>query len=281
VDPLAQVPLPPYRKAAGALANDNLSLSIQELAYAASGVFPGFSTQVVYVSGAPFSKPYNDSKWSAATAKRGQKVTLSSLVDQIAGAEPRAPTITFSGGEPLMQSNSMRHLCKLLKQAFPQTSIRVETTGYYPEAISELGKNVDCVSLEVLAPLSPQAYSAATSFTHDQVLLFSAVQKAFAFLKLVPCIKEVVVPVADGVNDCPECLAAIAEEVSFVDRLVVKGVTAHSGSKFNAKRLVEHAKYACEFCPSVQVEYNGTRRKIWSKVQQQETAAAVTTPSSG
>ncbi len=259
---LPPAPIPPYKRALAAASNVRMGLAYAGIDERVHLAYPGLDASVIRLSGAPFSKPYADDAWHAAQTQSGTRMSLGFFVERLTSSGGIPSAVVFGGGEPLMQSNSLLHMCRLLKASFSGLSLKVNTTGYYAETLPELARTVDYLSLEVLAPLSPQAYSSATNFSHDPSVLYSSVEKSFAFLARSPTFKEVVVPIAPELNDCPDCLATIAEETSFADVLVLRSVRSRQGTSVPFTQVVEYARSIARIPQRIAVECDGRRKRI-------------------
>lgn len=114
--------------------------------------------------------------------------------------------VTFSGGEPLMQSGFLREVMEILKRE--GIHIAVDTCGHAPWEAFETVLPYTDIFLYDIKHIDPQAHRAGTGVGNETILenlrrLCAAGAKA-----------EIRTPVIPGYNDSPEELGAVARLLS-------------------------------------------------------------------
>ncbi len=154
-----------------------------------------------------------------------------------------------------MQGNALLELARALKQkAF---LLKVETSGYYPEALAEILFFVDFVALDVKTRLDDACeYARVCGFKGKPELLLSQVLKSLAFLETRGrrVFKEIRFTVIPGLNDEPEIIKNICRNIKFADVLALQQFSPRvvASKEFegvpatNKSKLVELAEAARE-----------------------------------
>lgn len=143
--------------------------------------WPGRASMVVFLRGCPLRCPYchnrdlqtgeglvdlsmirNEMKKALAFSCDSDQITLEESIRR-ARARPFISAFILSGGDPLMQPKPAAALLGTAKSLGLCTGI--ETSGYYPDRLSELLKRnvVDRVFLDIKAALREPGYVRATS----------------------------------------------------------------------------------------------------------------------
>jgi len=97
------------------------------------------------------------------------KITSKQLVDEIRKYRPyieQGGGVTFSGGEPLFQSEFLLEVLKLCKKAGIHTCLDTSGTGYYINYLDDILKYTDLVILDVKA-IDPYEYKKITGKEMD------------------------------------------------------------------------------------------------------------------
>lgn len=156
---------------------------------------PGIRT-VVFLSGCKLRCKYchNPEMWV-----RGKKnITSKELADKIIRNKNyfiRKGGVTFSGGEPLLQSNFIIKVCKYLKKQ--NIHIALDTAGVGNGNYEEILKYIDLVILDI-KHINPKGYKELTSYPMEESLKFiNALNKSNKKV----WIRQVIVP---GIMDTKE-----------------------------------------------------------------------------
>lgn len=184
--------------------------------------YPGKVASVVFLGGCPLK-----CGWCNTPNLLNQESCIdaqtSFFVKHFAKQRQFIDAVCFNGGEPLMQGNALLELSRALKQnAF---LLKVETNGYYPEALAELLPFIDFVALDVKTRLNDAGeYARVCGFDKKPELLLSNVLRALAFLETrgTHVFKEIRFTVIPGLNDNPEILKNVCKNVKFADVLVLQ-----------------------------------------------------------
>ena len=128
---------------------------------------------VVFMQGCPLrcSFCHNPDTWKAGMNK---KMTSKEIVDEIRKYRPYIELgggVTFSGGEPLYQSEFLLEMLKLCKKAGIHTCIDTSGTGYDKELLDEILKYTDLVILDIKA-IDEENYKKITGKNMDMFNYF-------------------------------------------------------------------------------------------------------------
>jgi len=184
--------------------------------------YPGKVASVLFLGGCPLhcgwcNTPNLLNQDSCVNAPTGF------LADHFAKQREFIDAVCFNGGEPLMQGNALLELARALKQkAF---LLKVETSGYYPEALAEILPFVDFVALDVKTRLNDAGeYARVCGFTGKPELLLSQVLRSLAFLETrgKHVFKEIRFTVIPGLNDDPEIIKSVCKHIKFADVLALQ-----------------------------------------------------------
>lgn len=167
--------------------------------------YPGKIASVVFLTGQPFK--------SLFTQQEGVDTSVEQLYVELSSQADKVDAIVFSGGEPLVQANSLRQLLPMLKGDGFAT--RIDTSGFYPEALRDLLPFLDYVQLDVKTRFEEAAYARATGNVAPGSVVLSKVLCSLAFLEnsRFPVFREFCVTVVDGENDDFHTIESIASYV--------------------------------------------------------------------
>lgn len=172
---------------------------------------PGIRT-VVFLSGCKLRCKYchNPEMW-----KMGKlNVTASELALKIIRNKPYFKRnnggVTFSGGEPLLQSKFIIEVCKILKKE--GIHVALDTSGVGNGDYEEILKYVDLLLLDV-KHVTRDGYKELTGYDMDEALRFIDVCNKMG--KKI-WIRQVIVP---GIMDNDEYISMLAKFVSQIDNV--------------------------------------------------------------
>ena len=114
--------------------------------------------------------------------------------------------VTFSGGEPLLQSEFLLDMLKLCKNAGFHTCIDTSGTGYSKEYLDEILKNTDLVILDIKA-IDRKNYEEITSRKMD---MFNYFIERLKINNNKLWLRQVIMP---GVNDNEEYILKLKEYI--------------------------------------------------------------------
>ena len=108
---------------------------------------------VVFMQGCPLRCVFchNPETWNK---NKNKKMTSKEIVDEVRKYRPyieKDGGVTFSGGEPLFQSEYLLEMLKMCKSAGIHTAIDTSGTGYDKEYLDEILKYTDLVILDIKA----------------------------------------------------------------------------------------------------------------------------------
>lgn len=164
---------------------------------------------VVFLQGCPLRCQFchNPDTW---IPKKNLEISTTDLVDRIRKFRPyfedSGGGVTFSGGEPLLQSEFLADTLKLCKKAGINTCIDTSGTGYDKDYLEEIFKWTDLFLLDIKA-IDPIDYQKMTGKTQDKFNYFKEeINKHNKDIWL----RQVIVP---GINDTAEYILKLKEYV--------------------------------------------------------------------
>lgn len=138
------------------------------------------------------------------------EVTPQQIVDRVRKFRPYMEEsgggVTFSGGDPLFQSEFLLETLRLCKKAGINTCLDTAGTGYKEELLEDIFKWTDLIILDVKA-IDPVKYQELTTRTIDQFNRFLELSQKYD-KKL--WIRQVIVP---GLNDTKEYIVELKEYI--------------------------------------------------------------------
>ncbi len=120
--------------------------------------------------------------------------------------------VTFSGGEPLYQSEFLLDMLKLSKKAGINTCIDTSGTGYTKEYIDDILKYTDLVILDIKA-IDPVGYKNITGKSMDE---FNYFKEKIKENNTRLWLRQVIVP---GINDTKEYILDLKEYIKDFDNV--------------------------------------------------------------
>ena len=164
---------------------------------------------VVFLQGCPIRCCFchNPDTWEVNT---NLQITSKELVDQIRMYRPYIEDgggVTFSGGEPLMQSEFLLETLKLCKKAGIHTCIDTAGNGYDEKIVKNILKYTDLVLLDIKA-LDDKNYK---KITKNNINKFEKFLKIVQELNKKIWIRQVIVP---GINDNKEYILKLKDYVN-------------------------------------------------------------------
>ena len=173
---------------------------------------PGIRT-VVFLSGCKLRCKYchNPEMWSMQTPN----YTPQELVDKIIKNKPYFEAsnggVTFSGGEPLIQSKFLIEVCKLLKKE--NIHIALDTSGVGNGDYDEILSYIDLILFDI-KHVTSTGYKDITGYNIDESLKFiDALNKSGKPV----IIRQVIVP---GIMDNDNYLQGLKEEIKKINNII-------------------------------------------------------------
>ncbi len=117
----------------------------------------GHRTFMVFCSGCNFRCPFCDNS-KLISADSGAYIDLKTIEDRIEANIGFLDAVGFTGGEPTLQPEPIKALCRWAKAR--KLSTFLNTNGSNPKLVSEMigGRLLDSVAMDVKAPLGGDAY---------------------------------------------------------------------------------------------------------------------------
>lgn len=164
---------------------------------------------VVFMQGCPLRCMFchNPDTW---IPNKNLEITTPDLVDRIRKFRPyfedSGGGVTFSGGEPLYQSQFLADTLKLCKKAGINTCVDTSGTGYDKDYLEEIFKWTDLFLLDIKA-IEPDKYQQMTGKSQDDFNYF--VDELNKHDKDI-WLRQVIVP---GINDTEEYILKLKEYI--------------------------------------------------------------------
>ena len=163
---------------------------------------------VVFMQGCPLRCLFchNPETWNK---KSDNKMTSKQIVDEVRKYRPyieKDGGVTFSGGEPLLQTEYLLEMLKLCKNAGLHTCIDTSGTGYSKEYLDEVLKYTDLVILDIKA-IDDASYKGITGKEIDDFNYF--VERLNKNNNKI-WLRQVIVP---GINDNEEYILKLKKYI--------------------------------------------------------------------
>jgi len=169
---------------------------------------------VIFMQGCPLrcSFCHNPDTWKSISKL---KMKSNEVVDEIRKYRPYIEMgggVTFSGGEPLLQSKFLLEMLKMCKKAGIHTCIDTSGTGYSKKYLDEILKYTDLVILDIKA-IEPKSYKKITKRTMD---MFNDFIEKLNSINTAVWIRQVVIP---GINDNEEYILRLKEYIKQINNV--------------------------------------------------------------
>lgn len=221
--------------------------------------YPGKIATVIFLGGCPLRCP-----WCYVPALMERKNTkpedIQFFLDHYR-RQPSAQAVCITGGEPFDQAAAVTDLCRFLSQ--DGAKVKVETCGYFPDALAKALPYIDYVALDIKARLDSEQYSQMTGTKSNPLnLMMSVIRTMDVLKKATGVFREVRTTIIPGFTDNPETIAAITKEASWADLYVLQQFRPDlemNDPLFNAisppskDRLLELAEVAKRNVPAVAI----------------------------
>jgi pyruvate formate lyase activating enzyme len=178
----------------------------------------GMLASTVFLPHCNFRCPFCQNTELVLHPERLQSVPLSAITAYIAERTGWVEGVCITGGEPCLHED-LPELCIALKAE--GALVKLDTNGSIPEMLERLISRgiIDCVSMDVKAPLEPGPYGAATGTDDPQLL--SRVMRSIDLVRMSELEHEfrtTVVPQMHG----PEEVERIARYLEGEERFVLQ-----------------------------------------------------------
>ncbi|MFH1199648.1 MAG: radical SAM protein [Candidatus Micrarchaeota archaeon] len=245
--------------------------------------YPGKRAVVVFLGGCPFRCGYCYSGPIVVASEHCLEMPVDEMAAYLARKRTDNEAVVFTGAEPLQQWEPLTRLCTELRQK--GIAVRIETNGFYPDALERILPFVSCIALDIKTGLDADKYAAITAFRGEPATLMQQILLSLIALraakKRTPALNvEVRTTVIAGVNDSPECIDAIAREAAFADtyalaQFVAEGTLidlAYQARGTTSKmKLAELAEIALAHCANVVIRTQEDGEQKVEKTAETET----------
>lgn len=169
---------------------------------------------VIFMQGCPLRCIFchNPDTWGKTSNK---KFTSKEIVDLVRKYRPYIENgggVTFSGGEPLFQSEFLLETLKLCKKAGIHTCIDTSGTGYNKKYLSDILKYTDLVLLDIKAITS----SKYTEITGSKIDSFEYFVNVLNKSNTKVWIRQVIIPT---INDNQEYILGLKEYIKKINNI--------------------------------------------------------------
>ena len=166
---------------------------------------------VIFMQGCPLRCLFchNPDTWE----KLGKEVSSKEIVDVVRKYRSfieQGGGVTFSGGEPLYQSEFLLEMLELSKKAGINTCIDTSGTGYKKELVDDILKNTDLVILDIKA-IDPEGYKKITGKNIEDFEYFKEKVKEH---NTRVWLRQVIVP---GINDTEEYILKLKKYIKDIN----------------------------------------------------------------
>lgn len=192
---------------------------------------------VIFMQGCPLRCLFchNPDTWNK---KSDKLMTSKEIVDEIRKYRPYIEMgggVTFSGGEPLFQSEFLLEMLKMCKKSGIHTCIDTSGTGYDKKYLDDILKYTDLVLLDIKA-IEEESYKKMTGKTIEEFEFF------ISRLNNKVWIRQVIVP---GINDTEEYILKLKEYIKKIKNIEkIELLPYHALGKEKYKKL--NLKYRLE-----------------------------------
>lgn len=209
---------------------------------------------VIFMQGCPLRCLFchNPETWNSTSE---HKMTSKQIVDEVRKYRPYIELgggVTFSGGEPLLQSEFLLEMLKMCKKAGIHTCIDTSGTGYNKKYLDEILKYTDLVILDIKA-IDEENYKKMTGKNMD---MFNYFVESIKKNNNKVWLRQVIVP---GINDNTEYILKLKEyikkikNVEKIELLPYHTMGIDKYNKLNLKyRLLETPDMDKEICKKLQ-----------------------------
>ena len=195
---------------------------------------------VIFMQGCPLRCLFchNPETWENVSKN---KMTSKEIVDEIRKYRPyieKDGGVTFSGGEPLLQSEFLLETLKMCKKAGIHTCIDTSGTGYAKEYLDEILKYTDLVILDIKA-IDEKSYK---KMTGKDMTMFNYFKEKLIENNNKIWLRQVIVP---DINDNEEYILKLKEytkkfkNVEKVELLPYHSMGIEKYKKLNIKYRLE------------------------------------------
>ena len=181
--------------------------------------YPAKNCTVIFLGGCPLRCPwcYVPALMDKSTCKPED---ISFFLDHYR-RQAQSQAVCITGGEPFDQAAGLTDLCKFLKQ--DGAKVKVETCGYFPDALARALPFIDYVALDIKTSLDSEAYSKMTGVRSNPLNLMMSVIRSMDVLKKNPRVfREVRTTVVPNFSDNPDIINSISKEAAWADLYVLQ-----------------------------------------------------------
>ncbi len=187
--------------------------------------YEGKKAAVVFMAGCPLRCGYCFSAPLILSSQEWQVSDTERLMEYFERKKAEMEAVVFTGAEPLHQAEALMELCRKLREK--EFLVRVETSGFYADALERLLPFVNNVAMDVKTTFHAEKYAQLTGFRGEPATLMQDTYRSVVILRhakeqrpdLYVEFRTTVIP---DVNDDSVLIESIAKEVSFADKYALQ-----------------------------------------------------------
>lgn len=172
----------------------------------------GNISSVVFFAGCNFRCPYCQNSGLIPT-ESGADVSLEQLQKRIEGELNILDAVVFTGGEPLLQPESLKEAAKLVKSY--GLKLMLDTNGSLPSVVEQLLdlRLVDRVALDVKAPLNAEEHMKTIGLECQVETIVENIRSTLELCNRYGVEVEARTTVAPMISDNPDFIRRIAQDI--------------------------------------------------------------------
>jgi pyruvate formate lyase activating enzyme len=171
--------------------------------------YPGKVAAVIYLCGCPYRCPWCQNAELVVGKGRCKNITVEGIIAQLK-KNFIAQAVCITGGEPLMQKETIRLLTKIKDET--DFLLKIDTNSHFPERLKEALPYLDFITTDIKAPLD-ERYGRVVGLPEKWEKIVANVSKSLDIMKTSIKNKEARTTIVPGLIDRKEDITEIAEIV--------------------------------------------------------------------
>jgi len=198
--------------------------------------YPGKVSSVVFLCGCNFRCPfcYN---FKLVFGEGCKEVDTAYIINKIKKYSEFLDAVVITGGEPSLQSDALKELCKKIKDEL-KLLVKIDTNATNPECVKQLveGGLLDFVSMDLKA--SPEKYKKLSGVDAN----ISKIKETLEFLKNSNIDYEIRTTIVPGLNDSTEDIKKMCEFLGKVKVWILQQFVSEHGTLDKSLSNVKNTK---------------------------------------
>ncbi len=172
--------------------------------------YPGEVAAVIHLCGCPYRCPWCQNKELVLLdEKTCRKTDIEKIIKEL-NKNFLITAVTITGGEPLMQEETIELLKKLKEET--KLLVKIDTNGHYPERLEKALQYLDYLAMDLKAPLDDR-YGRAIGLRDHWENNIEKIKESLKILKKWGNLKEARTTIVPGHTDNEKAIQEIAETV--------------------------------------------------------------------